>query len=192
MRLIVAIMLIAVAGAAAAQSVSSRQAAAVLFEPGRQVVQVSSALSKAEQGTIKALVPLMEQQMQTPVRFYSSIAYAPDQGLVSEALQGAFNHHSPAAADRAARRACAAAKPRGAGPCRIAARVLPRGYQSRPLTLSEAATRAFDTTYRRLIRPKAFAISETTGAWGLGGTERAALNNCRRGGARDCRVVIRD
>ncbi|MEM9971133.1 MAG: 5-aminolevulic acid synthase, partial [Pseudomonadota bacterium] len=123
---------------------------------------------------------------------YSSIAYAPGEGLVGKGLQGAFNHHTPAAADRAALRACTAEKSRGSGACRIAARVLPRGYSARPLSLSSAATSAFSANYQRQRAPKALAISPSTGAWGIGAGDQAAVVACRRGGARDCEIAIRN
>ncbi len=176
-----------------AQSVTNTAGArAQVFATDREAVQLSSSLTKQEKGAIKALIPLLEKQMQIPVEYYSSIAYAPDQGLVSEALQGAFNHHSPAAADRAALRACAEAKPRGAGACRIAARVLPRGYKTRPLTLSASATRALLGNFSRQSSPKAYAISPATGAWGIGPSDRTAISRCRNAGATDCQVIIRD
>ncbi len=192
MRWTLLAMLICLAAPASPQDVTSRTAAAQLFASDSKIVQVSGSLSKKEHGTIKALLPLMEQQMQGAVSYYSSIAYAPDQGLVSDALQGAFNHHSVEAADRAALRACTAAKPRGAGGCRIAARILPRGYEKRPLTLSASATQAFERRFTRLAAPKSFAISPSTGAWGLGRDDRTAINGCRRSGASDCRVTIRN
>ena len=192
MRLVLTLVLALLPVDALAQALSAQSAERQLFAPEKKAIQVSGSLSKADQATIKALIPLMEQQMQGAVAYYSSIAYAPDQGLVSDALQGAFNHHSVAAADRAALRACSAAKPRGAGACRIAARVLPRGYEARPFSLSASATQAFSTRFNALKGAKVFAVSPATGAWGFGADQRTAINGCRRAGARDCAVVVQD
>lgn len=173
----------------AAQTTDTAGAKSQLFPPDRELVQLSASLSKSDQAAIKSLIPLLEQQMQRPVDFYSSIAYAPDQGLVSEALQGAFNYHSPAAADRAALSACAA---NGGSECRIAARVLPRGYKERALTLSADATRVFERNFSRQSSPKVFAISPSSGAWGIGDDDASAISGCGKGGAGDCQAVIRD
>lgn len=192
MRSLMILLSLVLAGPGMAQTVTGAQAAQQVFAFDTKAIQISAALNDKDHHTIKALIPLMEQQMQGSISYYSSIAYAPDQGLVSDALQGAFNHHSPRAADQAALRACTAAKPRGAGACRIAARILPRGFQNRALSLSATATRALQAQFLKLPAPRVFAISPSTGAWGLGRDERTAINGCRRAGARDCRAVIRN
>ena len=82
-------------------------------------------------------------------------------------------------------------------PCRIGARVRPRGYEARPLELSLGATTAFRETYRRARGEKALAISPSSGrfaiATGAGAAARATAD-CDRAaqGAGDCRVVIAD
>ncbi len=192
MKRLVLMLALVVAGPLSAQTTNTAGANSQLFDPDRETVQLSSSLSKKDQAALKKLLPLLEQQMQRPVDYYSTIAYAPDQGLVSEALQGAFNYHSPAAADRAALRACSQAKPAGAGECRIAARVLPRGFKERAITLSADATRVFQRRFSRLTAPKVFAISPTSGAWGIGSSDSEAISGCGKGGASDCRAVIRD
>ncbi|MDD9920719.1 MAG: hypothetical protein OXQ92_00315, partial [Boseongicola sp.] len=96
------VWLMLLGSAASAEVLTSKEARSVLFSTKNEAIQLSPALSKADQALIKNLVPLMEKQMRTPVWYYSSIAYSPDEGLVSEALQGAFNFHNVDAADRAA------------------------------------------------------------------------------------------
>ncbi len=181
------------ATAASAQNFDEGSASAQLFSTKGYGLRVSGSLSEKDRATIKALIPLMARKMGQGVRYYTSIAYAPDEGLVSETLQGAVNFHSPAAADAAAIAACNAVR-RGGKRCVLAARVVPENYERRTLTLSVEATSAFETQYRRAQAPKAFAISPTSGAWGIGKSDAAAVANCaeKRKNTRDCKVVIRD
>ncbi|MBT8459259.1 MAG: hypothetical protein KJN60_06310, partial [Boseongicola sp.] len=138
MRLIFAVLvsLAVVVGASEAEPVSSAVAEAELFNTTGIGLQLSQSLSEKERATIKALIPLIEQQTGTKAKFYGALAYAPDEGLISEALQGAFNFHTVDAADRAALAACSAAKRASSGACRLAARILPPGYQKRAISLS--------------------------------------------------------
>lgn len=183
------VLAVLLGGAAAAEVLDTAAARAQLFPTRGQATQLSSRLSPADQATIRALIPLMETQLRAPVKYFGSIAFSPSEGLVSESLQGAFNHHSTEAADRAALAACDAAKSPGSAGCILAARILPRGYAPRPLTLSHDATLAFEKTFRKRRGPKAFAISPGTGGWGLGDSDEAALKAC---GAGDCTIVVRD
>ena len=181
------------AAPAAAQIQNGSAAEGQLFPTRGYAVQLNGSLSKGDQATVKALIPLMAEQMGQGVKYYATIAYSPDDGLVSEALQGALNYHSTQAADAAAIGACNRAR-KGNRSCQIAARVLPKGYQSRALTLSLDATAAFNRTYQRKRRSKSFAVSTLTGAWGMGDSDSAAIASCARTAERasDCAVVIRD
>lgn len=187
MRAISFVAAIALATPAMAEVLDTKSARAQLFPIKGYEVRVSGKLSKADQRTVQALVPLMAKRLNQPVRYYASIAYSPADGLVHEALQGALNYHTPDAADAAAISACNTRKTKGN--CAIAARVLPKGYGARSLTLSVDATAAFDRKFRRLSGPKAFAISPRSGAWGYGATEAAAKAAC---GASDCKIVIKE
>ena len=177
-----------------AEVIDTKAARKLLFPTKGQGTQLADALTDSERATIVALIPLMEQQLRSPVKFYSSIAYSPDQGLVSDALQGAFNFHTTDAADTAAIAACNKARKKGSRPCRLAARIVPRKYKTRDLTLSYDATEAFNRLFRREKTPKSFAISGVSGAWGVGKTDAAAIASCEKdaAGAGDCQVVIRD
>lgn len=182
------------AASAVAQPLATREAQGALFGTRGTAVVVSDALSAGDQDIVRRTIGLLEEQLNGPVKYYAAIAFSPDQGLLSDALQSAMNYHSIAAADAAAIAACNAARVAGTQPCRIAARVLPRGYESRPLTLSYDATAAFGKVFRRARSPKAFAVSEATGAYAIGAGADAALTACQadRPGAADCRVVIVD
>lgn len=177
-----------------AQTLGEAEARAALFGTRGSAVAVSGALSATDQGIIRRTIDLLSDQLNGPVKYYAAIAYSPDEGLLSEALQSAMNYHSVAAADAAAIAACNATRAAGTRTCEIAARVLPRGYEPRALTLSYDATGAFERAYRRERSPKAMAVSPVTGAFGIGKSADAAIAACRGGtaGAGDCRVVIAD
>ncbi len=172
---------------ATAQVADTDAAKRQLFPTKGHSVQVSGRLSKQDRDTIVGVIPLIAKQLNQPVQYYASIAYSPDDGVVHEALQAAMNYHTTAAADAAALAACNRMKSKSAVPCRVAARVVPKGYKARPLTLSVEATEGFNRTYRKTKGDKAMAISEATGAWGMGKTEAAAISQC---GQADCKIVI--
>jgi hypothetical protein len=189
-------LMICLAGPALAEPVSEREARGLLFGVRGESIAYSSALTEAERGIVAEVIRLSEEQMRQPLYYYAAIAYAPDEGLVSGSLQSAINHHGVEAADRAALAACAAAKT-VAGPCRIAARVLPRRYEPRALELSLGATTVFEETYRRERAPKAMAISPATGQYAVArgaDAAEAARARCNAGteGVQDCRIVIAD
>jgi len=189
----IVLALVVAAGGAAAEPMTGAAAGALAFAPGTSSVTVSSRLGERDQAIVRALVPLMERQIGRSLDYYGAIAMSPDEGFQSEASQSALNHHSVAAADAAALGACNARRRAGSSPCVLAARILPRGYEARALTLSSAATRALTETYARARAPKALAISAATGAFGVGAPD-AALATCRRGagGVGDCTIVVRD
>lgn len=177
------------AGGALAEPVDTKTARKVLFSIKGYEVVVSDALSKQDAATVKAIVPLMAEQLRQPVRYYTAIAWSPSDGLVHEALQAAMNFHSIAAAQAAAIAACQPERSEGAGPCEVAAVIVPKRYRAQNLTLSLDATAVFDKSFRRAPSPKVFAASRGTGAFGTGANDAAALSAC---GQRDCEVVIRD
>ena len=188
MRTISFLTALVLAAPATAEVLDTKAARAPLFSVKGHSVQVSGKLSETDRKTVVGVIPLMARQLNQPVRYYASIAYSPDDGLVHEALQAAMNHHSVAAADAAAIQACNKAKSRGARSCQVAARIVPKGYKPRALTLSVEATAGFDKVFRKSRGAQSFAISEATGAWGMGQDDQAALRRC---GVRDCEIVIR-
>jgi hypothetical protein len=193
----VALVIVMFGTAAAAQAIDERAAAQQLFSPRGIQLAVSPSLSEFEQRVMSEMVKEADRTGQT-FRYYGSIAYSPSEGLQSESLQGAFNFHSTGAADRAAVAACEAARPSGSEACRVAAQILPRGYEPGRVQLSYDATNAFRSTYRRVRGEKAFAVSERTGAWRMAqgdGAAATAIDLCNQdartmGGAADCAVPI--
>lgn len=194
LKLVAPIVACLAAGAASAQVLSGAEAERAVDNSGNYMIQVSGALGPADQKTVAAIVPLMAEQLRQPVRHFATIAYSPDQGLASEALQIAMNHHTIEASDRAAVAACNAARAAGTRGCQIAARVVPRGFSPGGFTLSAEATRSLLGPYKRRRGAKALAISPSTGAFGLGGSDAEAMANCTGTAIRprDCRVVVRD
>jgi hypothetical protein len=186
------------AAPAAAEPVSSAAAEDLLFGLRGQAIAVAPDLSETDQAILRMVIDLSAERMRQPLYWYSSIAYSPDNGLTQDpGPVAAANHHGVAAADRAALAACDAARPRGTRPCVIGARVLPRGYEPRPLELSFGATTAFRETYRRARGEKAMAISPGTGQFAIAtgaGAADAALARCNglSQGAGDCLVAIRN
>jgi hypothetical protein len=127
------------------------------------------------------------------VRYYAAIAFSPKDGLAHESIQAAMNYLSVEAASAAAVRACNKARSSGAPSCQLAARIVPKNYKQRSLTLSIDATAAFDKAYRKAKSPKAFAISPATGNWGMGASDAGAKAACEKNGRpKDCKIVIRD
>ncbi len=169
-----------------------REAQTRLFPHDGQAIQLSSSLSKDERDVMVALVPVLKTQLAASVEYYSSLAYSPDEGLISAAMQGAFNYHDIAAADAAARAACNKAKKSGSVSCRVAARILPQGFSNRDFTLSQPATAAFQESIRDWLTGSAMAVSRSTGAWGIGASADAALAECRIASksASDCQVDV--
>ncbi|SFP09191.1 hypothetical protein [Tranquillimonas alkanivorans] len=194
MRQLVAAVFCVAAGAASAQGVDGSEARAQLFPPERTGLQISSRLDETERDIVRRLIPLFEEQMGQPMHYYATIAYSPADGLVSESLQSAVAYHDTDAADRAALSACEAAAQSGG--CEVAARVVPRGYEPRPLTLSSPATAAFFDSYVPADAPKALAISPSTGKYAVADGPDAtgtAIARCRaEAGAADCVVAISD
>lgn len=181
------------AGAAAAQVAGERTARQMLYPLKGYEVRVNEGLSRQDAATVRAIVPLMAEQLRQPVRYYAAIAWSPDDGLVHESLQAAMNFHTPDKAAVAAVRACEPLRSAGAGRnCGVAALIVPKGWQPRDVMLSLDATAAFERGYRRERSPKAFAVSRETGAFGYGRSDAAALAACGAAGVTDCEVIIRD
>ena len=189
----------AVAGLPAlAEPVGGKAADDMLFGVRGSSVAVAQDLSEVEQVILRKVIELSETQMNQPLRYYASIAFSPDDGLTQEPGPiSSANHHGVAAADAAALAACDAKRRAGTRPCRIGARVVPRGYAPQPLELSLGATTAYRETYRKARGEKALAISAASGqfavATGAGAAATAVAQcNATSGGANDCVVAIAD
>ena len=185
------------AGQAQAQPVEGGTARAQLFSPEGVAVAVSGELTEMQRSIVQAMASEAGRAGRD-FSYYGSIAFSPSDGLQSRTLQGAFNFHSPGAADRAALAACAAQRPDDSASCIVAGRILPQGWEARDLQMSQAATRDFEEVYLPAEPPKAFAISRETGSWAVARGASAAAEAERRcndnaeakGAPRDCATVI--
>ncbi|AZQ67142.1 hypothetical protein EF888_08360 [Silicimonas algicola] len=186
------LVFLAMAMPAAAQVFDTASARQMLYPTRGHTIQTAKELSPQNRRIVTGIVPLMAKEMRQPVRYYTAIAWSPKDGMVHESLQAAMNHHSVEAAGAAAVAACNVKKSNGAPNCVVAARVVPKNWQPRPLMLSIDATAAFDKKYRRMRGSKAFSVSSATGAFGYGASDAAALARCGSTGAQDCKVVIRN
>ena len=165
----------------AAQTVTGKDAAAMLYAPKvAEVVITEGALPKDE---AKMLAMVARDQP-----YYAAIAISPDEGLMSEATMAAANHHTVEAASAAALAQCNANR-KGAADCVIVAAVRPEGWEARPLQLSSSATEDFGAN-----RGAALALSASTGAWGIGASPDEAVAACaaKQEAATDCTVAIAD
>lgn len=141
-------------------------------------------------------------------RYYEAMAATPTEGMLGKSAVHAINHHSVAAAHNAAIAGCNAKKDKAAKDCVIVADFLPKGYKGPgSFSLSANATEVFAKKYKRAKKPKAFAISPSTGNWGQAvkavSTEAAgatALADCKSNAAEngdknsgaDCMIVSVD
>ncbi len=180
------------AGPLAAQTVTGEAVRPLLFAPTGAVVELTGAGGlAADQAEILRQVGAMQP-------YYGAIAISPDEGIMVEATVAAANHHTTEAASVQALAACEA-KRQGAAPCVIVALIRPEGWQPRPVQLSSGATADFLSAYADAPAPRAFAVSPSTGMWGIGtGTDvtSAAVAACVERGAAlapaDCTVVFVD
>lgn len=121
-------------------------------------------------------------------KYYAAVAISPDQGLVSEATVAAANFHDEDNARRVALEGCNERRAEDSAECAIVLIIRPEGWEpGRPLQLNTDATAALWGSYRQLGRPRAMAISEAAGQWGVGDSWEAAVSDC---GQPDCRVVV--
>ncbi len=197
------------AGAAGAEPVNGKSARRALFSHKTFIFQLApdSGLTPLQVKLVKLLA--RDPALQRAASYYGAMAIspsvfevAPSEGA-SERAKGLVkftgNHHSPAAADRAALVGCERTRRRSDAACVVAARFLPKRWKTgRVLTLSQSATAAL-AGYRKAKPPKAFAISLASPAYGVARGENAAetaLAACNadatRRGAPDCQVVIAD
>jgi hypothetical protein len=197
---------------ALAQAMDQREARKQLFPAKGYEVEymADSGLSETELGYFKLLVEgrNSRDQFGRMAQYYGAIAISPSvfQGgpaaiLASpETVPFKFEtgYHSVAAAEAAALIACNALVQPGQQRCGVAARILPKRYKPRPLSMSVFATDAFKT-YRNAGKPKAFALSFATPGYGLADGAQAAeeaLEICNAAaeafGKRDCNLVVLD
>lgn len=174
---------------AAADPLDAGSARALLFPAtGVEIVRYDvSGLSEQEQS---ALMTVAQSQ-----KYYAAVAFAPDAGILAEPTVLAANYHSPEAARTAALDGCNGRR-QGGHACALALEVRPAGWEARALSLSADATTGFEDQYRRAGGQRAFAVSASSGQWGIGrgnDAAAAAITACRGDSAvSDCAVVIAD
>ena len=211
-RILTTLTAVMFATCAMAEPVDERSARKMLFPAkGFNVEYVEgSGLTDTQLGYFKLLVKGRDSRSQFGrlAHYYGAIAISPSvfegspAALLSDPESVPFRLdtglHSVAAAEAAALQGCAALVKRGQKPCVIAARILPKRYKPRDLTMSIFATDAFKA-YRKADGPKAFAISPSTRAYGLADGDVApqeAVEICngkaKEVGKSDCVVVISD
>lgn len=132
---------------------------------------------------------LFQQQIGASVPYYGAVAMAPGMGLQSEATVAGANFHDEDNARAFALAGCEELR-RDGPDCVVVMVIRPDGWEpGRALQLNTEATAALRGAYRRMGRPRAMAISDATGQWGIGETGPAAVSEC---GESDCRVVVID
>jgi len=175
--------------AALADPVDTPSAREMLFRSDRvEVVRYQTpGLSDQE---IEVLTTVAQTQ-----KFYAAVAFAPDLGIMAEPTVMSANYHTIEAAREAALSGCNERRDGGTA-CVIALEVRPQGWEARDLQLSADATDGFNDDYRRARGTRAFAISASSGLWGIGRGDNAAdeaMTACQgESEVSDCAVVIAD
>jgi hypothetical protein len=127
---------------------------------------------------------------------YGAAAISPDEGVLVEWLSGVSEHHSIGAARVAAVAFCNSKKKAASADCVTLVEVMPKGAkENAALSLSEKANSALRKAFRKLDKPRAFAISPSTGDFGMDrGDGTRAIAACAAAGndASDCVVVVAD
>lgn len=172
-----------------ADPVDSATASDLLFRDDRaEVVRYNtSGLTDQE---IATLVTVAQTQ-----KYYAALAFAPAAGIMAEPTVMSANYHTIEAARDAALSGCNERRSGGAA-CVIAMEVRPQGWEARDLQLSADATTGFEDSYRRTRGTRAFAISASSGLWGIGlgdAAQEDAISACQSDtDVADCAVVIAD
>ena len=187
-----------IAGTAAhAEPMTGDAAKKQLFSPSRMIMQIAD-LGQFAAG-MRQSVNLTLDQMKAPSQmakfleagygYYGAVAFpVQGDGQVPPTIIAQLN--TPEAASAAAIAACQQAN---GGQCAVAAQLLPRGYKTRDLTLSQAATQRVMDGWEDGGMPKYLAYSPTTHAWGIAkgptASARTAIESCKES---DCVVAIAD
>lgn len=184
-----ALTLFAAPFAALADPVDTATARDQLFRADRvEVVRYTiTGLSEQE---LTVLTTIAQSQ-----KYYAALAFAPGDGIMAEPTVLSSNYHSIDAARTAALSGCNERRQGGAA-CVIALEVRPQGWEARDLQLSADATTAFNDTYTHAGGPRAFAVSASSGLWGIGRGDTAtadAIIACQGDSdVSDCAVVVTD
>ena len=136
-------LVVALAGAASAQTLTNREAGRQLFNTRGVSVELikDPDLTDQEMGFVQEVA---KQQI-----FYAAVAYSPGDGLVANATVAAVDFHSIPSAEAAALAACTERQENTSRSCAIVARVRPSNYEPRALEMSRGATEGYRSSYRR-------------------------------------------
>lgn len=183
--LTLALCLAALAVPAHAETLTGAQAKKALFAAGKAEVVL------LPEANLPANVATALQQVGAAQPYYGAFAISPDEGALTEATSLAVNFHSVQAAGAFAVADCNKKK-KGKADCIVAAVIQPKGWKDKGFQLSSQATDGFKQDYPR--KDGAFAISPSTGGWGVGTGAEAALADCstRNPNVTDCTVVIQN
>ncbi|WP_417598375.1 5-aminolevulic acid synthase [Pararhodobacter oceanensis] len=181
--------LLASTSAAAADPVDTGAAREQLYRADRvEVVRYHT--SGLDEEELQVLTTVAQSQ-----KYYAALAFAPEAGIMAEPTVMSANFHNIEAAREAALSTCNERRSGGAR-CVIAMEVRPQGWEPRDLQLSADATTHFNDDYRRATGTRAFAISASTGQWGVAlgdGAQDEAVTACQgETNVSDCAVVIAD
>lgn len=126
--------------------------------------------------------------------YYGAMAVPVGKALGPESLAVAAGLHNPAAAQQAALEACEAAQQTG---CTLVGFLLPKGYKTRDLSLSGAATAGFGEAFTKGDGPRYLAYSPTSSAFSIvrgPGADIVALETCNSAtnGREDCVIGVAD
>ncbi|MAM60136.1 hypothetical protein [Maritimibacter sp. UBA3975] len=191
------VLALAATGAAQAEPMTSDAAKKQLFSPSKMILHITD--QSAFGAGMRQAVNLTLDQMKAPSQmakfleagygYYGAVAFPlSGDGQVPPTIIAQLN--TPEAAQRAAIEACQQAN---GGQCVVAALMLPRGYKSRDLTLSQAATARVTESWDDGVAPKFLAYSPTSSAWGIAkgptASARTAIESCKEA---DCIVAIAD
>lgn len=171
------------ATAASAQTMGLRELRGMLYPKADAEVEI------LPKDYLPADQAALLRQVGAQQAYYGAIAISPDEGIMVQATVAAANYHNTDTASVAALRDCNA-KRKAARACEIVGYIRPAGWEPQPVQLSQAATQGFVEGFRG-NGPKAFAISPTTGEWGLatGGDPAArAVQAC----GPNCQILIQN
>jgi len=183
--LALSLCLAALAIPASADTLTGSKAKKALYPAGKAEVLV------LPEANLPANVATALQQVGAAQPYYGAFAISPDDGPLTEASSMAVNFHDIQAASAFAVADCNKKK-KGKADCIVAAVIQPKGWKDKGFQLSSQATEGFKDGYPR--KDGAFAISPSTGGWGVGTGTEAALADCsaRNPEVTDCRVVIQN
>ena len=153
---------------------------------------IKSISKVADHGFLDEKTTTILETLRASIPYYGALAISPDEGIFVEYISAVGGHHSSKAAQDAALKQCNANRKSSSAPCVVVLEVAPKNPRG-DLSLSVEAQEALLKSYRKLDKPRAFAISPATGAYGFDlGDGARAVSKCAAGGAKDCEIIVAD